>query len=81
MHRDGVRCFNNSATDPCRTEQDLERLMLMTDPAMKGMLTFEKFVLLMEEDQRTQQIEETSKRLTEWKKAFSLFEIKVSPSG
>ena len=55
--------------------------MLMTDPAMKGMLTFEKFVLLMEEDQRTQLIEETSKRLTEWKKAFSLFEIKVSPSG
>ena len=49
----------------------------MADPKQKGIVTFDKYVALMEEVSRTEEIEETGKRLTEWRKAFCLFEIKV----
>ena len=52
-------------------------MMAAADPSQKGMLTFDKFVVLMEEERRTQSITETKRRLEEWTKAFNLFEIKV----
>jgi hypothetical protein len=56
---------------------DLDRMIAAADPSQKGMLTFDKFVILMMEEGRTQHLKDSKKRLEEWTKAFNLFEIKV----
>jgi hypothetical protein len=60
---------------------DLDRMIAAADPSQKGMLTFDKFVILMMEEGRTQHLKDSKKRLEEWTKAFNLFEIKVFVLG
>ena len=59
------------------TEQDLDRLMSQADATQRGLLTFDKFVILMEEELRIQQVKGIHRRMGEWFKAFNLFVLKV----